>query len=45
MDIHSALERACVKRWHPDGVLLLSGGVDSSAVAVCLQNNQLTIST
>ena len=36
-DIHKALEDAVVKRWHKDSVLLLSGGTDSSTIAVALQ--------
>ena len=40
-DIHKALENAIVKRWHKDSVLLLSGGTDSSTIAVILQKYEL----
>ena len=40
-DIHKALEEAVVKRWHEDSVLLLSGGTDSSTIAVILQKYEL----
>lgn len=40
-DITIALENAIVSRWHEKSVLLLSGGVDSSTIAACLQDHNL----
>jgi len=42
-DITIALENAIVSRWHKKSVLLLSGGVDSSTIAACLQDHNLPV--
>jgi asparagine synthetase B (glutamine-hydrolysing) len=38
----NSFEEAVIKRWTPNSTLFLSGGVDSSAVALCLHKNKKT---
>lgn len=40
-DWHIAFNEAVVKRWNDNTVLALSGGVDSSSIAVCMAENKL----
>lgn len=40
-DFISAFEKAVFKRWSKDSILCFSGGVDSSAIAVCLAKNNI----
>jgi asparagine synthetase B (glutamine-hydrolysing) len=40
-EVVDAFKEAVVKRWAPNCTLFLSGGVDSSAVALCLYENNL----
>lgn len=42
-DVHAAIDSAMKRRWHQDGVLLLSGGIDSSVVAASLHDQNLPI--
>ena len=40
-EVVDAFKEAVVKRWAPNCTLFLSGGIDSSAVALCLYENNL----
>ena len=40
-EVVDAFKEAVIKRWTPNCTLFLSGGVDSSAVALCLYENNL----
>ena len=40
-DWNEAFEEAVVKRWHPNLLLGLSGGLDSTAIALCLSDKKL----
>ena len=40
-EVVAAFKEAVVKRWAPNCTLFLSGGVDSSSVALCLYENNL----
>jgi hypothetical protein len=42
-DIFEKLEQAIVKRWRPNSALLLSGGIDSSVVALVLHKHNLPV--
>jgi len=44
-DWNKAFEKAVVKRWHEKTMLSLSGGLDSSAVALCLADYGLKYSS
>jgi len=41
-EVVNSFEEAVIKRWTPNSTLFLSGGVDSSAVALCLHKNKKT---
>lgn len=38
-EVISAFEQAVIKRWTPNCTLFLSGGIDSSSIALCLHKN------
>jgi asparagine synthetase B (glutamine-hydrolysing) len=38
-DVNQAFEESVLKRWYPNCTLFLSSGLDSSAVALCLADN------
>ena len=40
-DFIQAFEEAVLKRWHKDAILSFSGGIDSSAIAVCLAKHDI----
>ena len=41
-EVINSFEEAVIKRWTPNCTLFLSGGIDSSAVALCLHKNKKT---
>ena len=39
-EVINSFDEAVIKRWAPNCTLFLSGGLDSSAVALCLHKNK-----